>query len=62
VTLSGVPPEAADAAFAVQCGSGRLTVLEAQRAGRRALSSAELLRGLPGLIGRRFAPSSPLSP
>jgi methionyl-tRNA formyltransferase len=62
VTLSGVPPEAADAAFAVQCGSGRLTVLEAQRAGRRALSSAELLRGLPGLIGRRFAPSSLLSP
>ena len=50
----GLPGETADAAFAVQTGEGLLAVLEAQRAGRRPLSSAELLRGMPGLIGRRF--------
>lgn len=48
------PPEGAGAAFAVQTGDGALAVLELQRAGKRALSSAEFLRGAPGLIGRRF--------
>jgi len=42
------------AAFAVQTGDGVLVPLEVQRAGRRALSAAEFLRGLPGLVGRRF--------
>jgi methionyl-tRNA formyltransferase len=51
------PLEAAAAAFAVQTGEGLLAVLEAQRAGRRSLPSAELLRGMPDLIGRRFLSS-----
>lgn len=49
------PAETRDAAFAVQTGEGLLAVLVAQRAGRRALPSADLLRGMPDLIGRRFA-------
>ncbi len=40
--------------FAVQTGDGLLAVREAQRPGRRALSAAELLRGMPGLIGKRL--------
>ncbi len=51
----GLPAEAEGAAFAVQTGHGALAVLEAQRAGRRSIDSAELLRGMPDLIGRRFA-------
>jgi hypothetical protein len=30
-------------------------VLELQRAGRRALSSAEFARGVPGIIGKRLS-------
>jgi methionyl-tRNA formyltransferase len=44
----------AGAAFAVRCGSGLLAVVRAQRAGRRALSGDELLRGWPQLIGKRL--------
>lgn len=40
--------------FAVQTGHGLLAVREAQRPGRRALSAAELLRGMPALIGKRL--------
>jgi methionyl-tRNA formyltransferase len=40
--------------FAVRCGRGLLAVVRAQRAGRRALSGAELARGYRGLIGRRL--------
>ena len=43
------------APFAVQAGTGSLAVLEAQRAGRKALAGGEFLRGMPGLIGRRFS-------
>jgi methionyl-tRNA formyltransferase len=50
-----VPPEARAAAFAVQTGDGLLAVLELQRAGRRALSSAEFARGVPGIIGKRLS-------
>lgn len=46
--------EARDAAFAVQTGDGLLAVLELQRAGRRAVTSAEFARGAPGLFGKRF--------
>ena len=49
-----VPPEARAAAFAVQTGDGLLAVLELQRAGRRALSSADFARGVPGIIGQRL--------
>jgi methionyl-tRNA formyltransferase len=48
---SGAP---ADARFAVMGGDGALAVIEAQRAGRKRLTSAEFLRGMPGLIGRRL--------
>jgi methionyl-tRNA formyltransferase len=48
------PGEARGAAFAVQTGDGLLVVLELQRAGRRAVSSPEFARGVPGLIGKRF--------
>jgi methionyl-tRNA formyltransferase len=51
---AGMPEEAKDAAFTVQTGVGLLAVLEAQRADRRALPSAEFLRGMPGLIGKRL--------
>ncbi|RLC59575.1 MAG: methionyl-tRNA formyltransferase [Chloroflexi bacterium] len=50
-----LPAEAQGAAFVVQTGHGALAVLEAQRAGRRSLASADLLRGMPALIGRRFS-------
>ncbi len=44
----------AGAAFAVRCGAGLLAVVRAQRAGRRALTGEELLRGWPQLIGKRL--------
>lgn len=49
-----LPEQARDAGFAVATGDGLLAVLQAQRAGRRALPSTELLRGMPDLIGARF--------
>lgn len=53
--LNELPVEAINqAAFAVQTGRGVLVPLEVQRAGRRALSAAEFLRGMPGLIGQRL--------
>ena len=57
VAPGGLPAGAEGAAFAVQSGHGVLAVLEAQRAGRRSLGSADLLRGMPALIGRRFSVS-----
>jgi methionyl-tRNA formyltransferase len=42
------------AGFAVQCGRGALAVVRTQRAGKRAVSGAELLRGARGLIGKRL--------
>jgi methionyl-tRNA formyltransferase len=48
------PDDARDAAFAVQTGNGLLAVLDVQRAGRKAVSSAEFARGAPDLIGKRF--------
>ena len=51
-------PEGADApegaGFAVRCGQGLLAVVRAQRAGKRAVSGDELLRGFRGLLGRRL--------
>jgi methionyl-tRNA formyltransferase len=49
-----VPPEARAAAFAVQTGNGLLAVLDLQRAGRRALSSAEFARGVPAIVGQQL--------
>lgn len=42
------------AGFAVRCGEGSLAVVRAQRAGRRAMTGAELLRGYRGLVGMRL--------
>jgi methionyl-tRNA formyltransferase len=53
----GLPAGAEGAAFAVQTGRGMLAVLEVQRPGKRTMSSADLLRGMPNLIGRRFSVS-----
>lgn len=51
-TIVPVPANAeSKAAFAVQTGDGLLAVLSVQRAGRKRMSSQELLRGMPGLIG-----------
>ena len=44
----------AGAGFAVRCGQGVLAVVRAQRAGRRALTGEELLRGFQGLLGERL--------
>jgi methionyl-tRNA formyltransferase len=53
-TIVPAPVETPEAAFAVQAGEGMLAVLELQRAGRRAVTSAEFLRGAPELIGKRL--------
>ncbi len=56
-TVLALPPDAeapAGAGFAVRCGQGLLAVVRAQRAGRRALSGQELLRGFRGLLGKRL--------
>jgi len=58
--MNDLPVEAINqAAFAVQTGRGVLVPLEVQRAGRRALSAAEFLRGVPGLIGQRLVSPIP---
>lgn len=49
-----LPDHASGASFAVRTGDGLLAIVEAQRAGRRSLPSAELLRGRPDLIGSRL--------
>ncbi len=51
----GLPAEAEGAAFAVQTGHGMVAMLEAQRPGKRSMGSADLLRGMPALIGQRFS-------
>ncbi len=43
-----------DAAFAVQTGEGLLGIVRVQRAGRRAMTAAEFLRGERELIGKRL--------
>ena len=40
--------------FGVRCGSGTLAILRAQRAGKRAMSGEELLRGARELVGQRL--------
>jgi methionyl-tRNA formyltransferase len=42
------------AGFAVACGGGLLAVVRAQRAGKRAMSGGELLRGWRELLGKRL--------
>ncbi len=54
VALPKEPEPPAGAGFAVRCGEGLLAIVRAQRAGRRALSGEELLRGFRGLLGKRM--------
>lgn len=51
-----LPPEAKQEALAVQTGEGLLVLLRLQRAGRRALSAAEFVRGQRHLFGKRLGP------
>ena len=51
---AAVVTSGAKTAFGVQTGRGVLAALELQRAGRRAMTSAEFLRGTPGIIGKRL--------
>lgn len=51
-----LPPGADREAFGVQTGRGVLAVLKVQRAGRRALSAGDFLRGVRGLFGKILAP------
>jgi methionyl-tRNA formyltransferase len=44
---SGAPGIVLDAALTVACGEGAVQLLELQRAGRRPMAAAELLRGFP---------------
>jgi methionyl-tRNA formyltransferase len=44
----------AGAGFAVTCGEGALAVVRGQRAGKRALSGEELLRGYRDLVGKQL--------
>jgi len=55
-TVVSLPPGAKvpRAGFAVQCGVGLLAIVSAQRAGKRIVSAAELLRGWRELIGKRL--------
>jgi methionyl-tRNA formyltransferase len=54
-TVLPLPPEhAALDGFAVRCGQGTLAATCVQRAGGRAMTGADFLRGQRGLIGRRL--------
>ena len=52
--LPGTVLEAAGERLEIQCGSGRLRVLQLQPAGKRILDAAEFLRGYPLRAGDRF--------
>lgn len=49
-----IPASAGRATFGVQTGEGVLAVLRLQRAGRRALTSDDFLRGQQNFLGRRL--------
>ena len=50
----GPPGTVLDNAFAIACGQGAVRVVEVQRAGKRPMSAAEFLRGLPIAPGARI--------
>jgi methionyl-tRNA formyltransferase len=58
VDLGGPPGVVLDAELSVACGAGAIRVVEAQRAGRTAMSGAELMRGAKIAPGARFNPSA----
>jgi methionyl-tRNA formyltransferase len=57
---SGPPGAVLDADMTVACGAGAIRVLEAQRAGKSAMSGADLMRGGKIGPGARFNPRSTL--
>jgi methionyl-tRNA formyltransferase len=58
VSASGAPGTVLDYAMTIACGRGAIRILEAQRAGRNAMTGAELVRGEKGLVGAVFTPSA----
>ena len=58
---SGPPGAILDAEMTIACGAGAIRVLEAQRAGKSAMSGADLMRGGAIVVGARFNPR-PMSP
>ena len=44
---AGTPGEVLDDALTIACGTGAIRIEEAQRAGKRPMQAAELLRGFP---------------
>jgi methionyl-tRNA formyltransferase len=52
---SGAPGDVLDDALTVACGEGAVQLLELQRAGKRPMSAAELLRGFPLRRGMRLS-------
>jgi methionyl-tRNA formyltransferase len=52
---SGPPGTMLDDALTVACGDGAVQLLELQRAGKRPMSAAELLRGFPLPRGTRLS-------
>ncbi len=58
VDLSGPPGAVLDGEMTVACGVGAIRVIEAQRAGKSAMSGAELMRGAKIATGARFTPSA----
>ena len=57
---SGPPGAILDAQMTIACGAGAIRVLEAQRAGKSAMSGADLMRGGAIAPGARFNPLSTL--
>jgi methionyl-tRNA formyltransferase len=51
---SGAPGTVLDSALTVACGDGAVQLLELQRAGKRPMTAAELLRGYPLPAGTRI--------
>lgn len=53
---SGPPGAILDAEMTIACGAGAIRVLEAQRAGKSAMSGVDLMRGGAIAVGARFNP------
>ncbi len=58
VDLSGPPGAVLDGEMAVACGAGAIRLIEVLRAGKSAMTGAELMRGGKIAIGARFTPSA----
>jgi methionyl-tRNA formyltransferase len=57
VDVGGEPGQVLDDALAIACGEGAVRLIEVQRAGKRAMSAAEFLRGFALSKGNRLANS-----